>query len=64
MLTNKNQFKNEKCQDKGCPLCKGDYGEFKIPCNVNNTGYRWVCRTCEKRIEKEKIVTALLHTIL
>ena len=48
MLTYKTPFKNEKCQDKWRPLCKGDYGEFKIPCNVNNTGYRWVCRTCEK----------------
>ena len=28
--------------------CKGAYGEFKIPCNDNNTGYIWVCRTCEK----------------
>ena len=48
MLTNKNPFKNEKCQDKWCPLCKGDYVEFKIHCNVNNTFYRWGCRTYEK----------------
>ena len=49
MLTVKNPFKNEKCEEKWCPLCKGDHGELKISCNVNNTGYRWVCKTCEAR---------------
>ena len=48
IMTTKNSFKEEKCQDKWCPLCKGDFGEFKIACNTNNTGYRWVCKTCEK----------------
>ena len=48
LLTNKNPFKNKKCEAKGCPLCKGEYGDFKIPCNTNNTGYRWICKTCEK----------------
>ena len=52
MLTNKNPFKNEKCQDNWCPLCRGEYGELKISCSVNNTGYRWVCRTCEKSNNK------------
>ena len=37
MLTNKNPFKNVKMSKYRVP-----------PCNVNNTGYRWVCRTCEK----------------
>ena len=41
LLTNKNPFKNEKCEAKGCPVCTGEYGDFKIPCNKNNTGYRW-----------------------
>ena len=53
MLTKKNPFKEEKCKDKWCPLCNGSVGEFKIACNTNNLGYRWVCRTCEiKNISK------------
>ena len=48
ILTKKNPFKEEKCQEKWCPLCKGDFGEFDISCKTNNTGYRWVCKTCEK----------------
>ena len=55
MLTVKNPFKNEKCEEKWCPLCKGDYGEIKISCNVNNTGYRWVCKTCEKTKNLTKV---------
>ena len=54
ILTKKNPFKEEKCTDKWCPLCKGSVGEIKIACNTNNLGYRWVCRTCEitKKITK------------
>ena len=48
ILTNKYPFKNEKCKEKWCPLCKGDYGDFKIACNSKNAGYRWICKTCEK----------------
>ena len=55
LLTNKNPFKNEKCEAKGCPLCKGEYGDFKIPCNTNNTGYRWICKTCEKTKKVTKV---------
>ena len=54
ILTSKNPFKEEKCQEKWCRLCKGDFGEFKIACNTNNTGYRWVCKTCEKSENKTK----------
>ena len=28
LLTKKNPFKEENCKDKGCPLCKGNYGEL------------------------------------
>ena len=45
ILTKKNPFKEEKCNEKWCPLCKGDIGDFKMACNTNNTGYRWVCKT-------------------
>ena len=51
ILTKKNPFKEEKCNEKWCPLCKGDIGDFKMACNTNNTGYRWVCKTCEKNKE-------------
>ena len=54
LLTTKNPFKPDKCQEKWCPLCKGDFGEFKISCNTNNTGYRWVCKTCEKTKNETK----------
>ena len=46
ILTNKNPFKSEKCDKKECPLCKND---SKIPCNTNNIGYRWTCKTCRDR---------------
>ena len=36
MLVNKNPFKNEKCQEKWCPLCKGEFGNLKIACNTNS----------------------------
>ena len=49
MLTKKNPFKNEKWEEKWCPLCKGEYGNINMACNTNNTCYRWVCKTCEKR---------------
>ena len=55
LLTNQNPFTNEKCEAKGCPLCQGEYGNFKIPCSTNNTGYRWICRTCEKNKNVTKI---------
>ena len=55
MLTNKNPFENKRCSDKWCPLCKGDYGEIKIPCNTNNAGYRWICKTCEKDKKVAKV---------
>jgi hypothetical protein len=55
ILINKNPFKTEKCGEKWCPLCNGNYGEVKIGCNTNNAGYRWVCRTCEKNENKTKI---------
>ena len=55
LLTKKNPFKEEKCKDKGCPLCKGNYGELKIACNTNNLGYRWICRTCEQTKNISKV---------
>ena len=55
LLTNKNPFKTEKCTDKWCPLCKGEYGEIKIDCNTNNAGYRWVCKTCEKNRNQKRV---------
>jgi hypothetical protein len=48
LLKKKNPFKEEKCEDKWCPLCKGYFGDVKIACNTNNTGYRCVCKTCQK----------------
>ena len=54
ILTKKNPFKEEKCNEKWCPLCKGDYGDFEIACNTNNTGYRWICKTCENTKSKTK----------
>ena len=55
ILTKKNSFLEEKCQEKWCPLCKGNYGNFKIGCNTNNTGYRWTCKTCEKSKNEVKV---------
>ena len=55
LLVNKNPFKNQKCQEKWCPLCKGEFGDFNIACNTNNTGYRWVCKTCEKTKNLTKV---------
>ena len=46
ILTNKNPFNNEKCDQKACPLCQND---SRIPCNTNNIGYRWSCKTCKDR---------------
>ena len=46
ILTNKNPFKNEPCDQKWCPLCKFS---TKISCNTNNVGYSWTCKTCEGR---------------
>ena len=55
MLTNKNPFKTQKCDEKGCPLCKGEYGDLKIDCNTNNAGYRWICKMCEKTKKITKV---------
>ena len=55
ILTKKNPFLEEKCQEKWCPLCKGNYGNIKIGCNTNNTGYRWTCKTCEKSKNEVKV---------
>jgi hypothetical protein len=49
ILTNKNPFKNENCNEKLCPLCKNNSKEQVIPCNTNNVGYRWSCKTCKDR---------------
>ena len=46
ILTNKNPFKSKKCDKEVCPLCKNG---SKIPCNTNNIGYRWTCKTCRDR---------------
>ena len=54
-LTKKNPFKETKCEDKWCPLCKGNYGEIKLACNTNNLGYRWICRTCERTKNEVKV---------
>ena len=45
ILTQKNPFKKEKCEDKECPLCKNK-SKIKAFCNTKNIGYRWIC---EKR---------------
>ena len=55
ILTKKNPFKEDKCKDKCCPLCKGSVGEFKIACNTNNLGYRWVCKTCKTKKNISKV---------
>ena len=54
-MAHANARTNEKCEAKGCPLCQGEYGEFKLPCNTNNTGYRWICKTCEKTKKITKV---------
>ena len=54
ILTNKYPFKNEKCKEKWCPLCKGDYGDFKVACNTKNAGYRWTCKTCQETKNETK----------
>ena len=54
-LTKKNPFKETKCEDQWCPLCKGNYGEIKLACNTNNLGYRWICRTCETTKNEMKV---------
>ena len=43
-------FKSEKCDKTACPLCKNG---SKMPCNTNNIGYRWTCKTCrDQKIKK------------
>ena len=55
ILTNKYPFKPEKCDEKSCPLCKGGYGNLKVPCSTNNTGYRWSCKTCKEKNNLTKV---------
>ena len=55
IMVNKNPFKTEKCSEKWCPLCSGKYGETKISCNTANTGYRWICKTCQQNKNKVKV---------
>ena len=51
LLTQKNPFKNEKCNEKLCPLCQDENGskKSKIICNTNNVGYRWTCEMCKSK---------------
>lgn len=48
LLTNKYPFKTEKCAEKMCPLCQNEK-EPTVPCNTNNAGYKWTCKTCKNR---------------
>ena len=40
---------------KLCPLCEGGYGNLKVPCSTNNTGYRWSCKTCKEKNNLTKV---------
>ena len=55
IMVNKNLFKAEKCTEKWCPLCSGKYGDLKVVCNTANTGYRWICKTCQQNKNKVKV---------
>ena len=55
MLVKKNPFEKTKCDEKWCPMCPEKYGKFKLPCNTNNTGYRWICRTCQQNKNLVKV---------
>ena len=55
MLVKKNPFTKTKCHEKWCPMCPEKYGKFKLPCNTNNTGYRWICRTCQQNKNLVKV---------
>jgi hypothetical protein len=55
IMVNKNPFKAEKCTEKWCPLCSGKYGDLKVACNTANTGYRWICKTCQQNENKVKV---------
>ena len=55
MLVKKNPFAKTKCHEKWCPMCPEKYGKFKLPCNTNNTGYRWICRTCQQNKNLVKV---------
>ena len=55
IMVNKNQFKAEKCTEKWCPLCSGKYGELKVACNTANTGYRWICKTCQQNKNRVQV---------
>ena len=48
ILTQKNPFKKEKCEENDCPLCKNAGNEKVIAlCSTNNVGYRWTCENCK-----------------
>ena len=51
LLTQKNPFKKENCNEIQCPLChdKNDSKKTKIICNTNNVGYRWTCEMCKSK---------------
>ena len=55
ILTNKYPFKTEKGDEKSCPLYKGGYGNLKVPCSTNNTGYRWSCKTYKEKNNLTKV---------
>ena len=51
MLVRKNPFPITDCEMRKCVLCKTNLqNQLKVPCNVNNVGYRLVCKTCEERV--------------
>ena len=51
LLTQKNPFKKDKCDETQCPLCQDENGskKTKIICNTNNVGYRWTCEMCKSK---------------
>ena len=49
ILTKKNPFKKEKCDENDCPLCKNTENKIKALCNTNNVGYRWTCENCRNK---------------
>ena len=50
MLVRKKTFPITDCEMRKCVLCKTNLqNQLKVPCNINNVGYRLVCETCEER---------------
>ena len=48
ILSKKNPFKKEKCEENDCPLCKSaENQKIKALCSTNNVGYRWTCENCK-----------------